>query len=115
MILQSLTGLDHITSTQGEELSPHRYVRPSHGCPLSEMELRHPATGGYTKHDKHLERIRIPSSNSVATKSGSVEIGRLVWGVCTKSESVEISWLAFGVATRCGLVNISWLDLDVEI
>ncbi|XP_076459748.1 disks large homolog 5-like [Babylonia areolata] len=75
---QSFTGLDRITPTPSEEFNA-RYIRPpphgSHHQPLSEVELRQPGGGGYyPRHDKHLERIRIPSSNSVTTKSGSVEI-----------------------------------------
>ncbi|KAK7500983.1 hypothetical protein BaRGS_00007863 [Batillaria attramentaria] len=73
---QSFTGFDRITPTPSEEFGPPRYIRPpphsGHGRPLSEVELRQ--AGGYPKHDKHLERFRIPSSSSVTTKSGSVEI-----------------------------------------
>ena len=75
MGFQSYTGLDRVTPTPSEE---QRYGRPPHGRPVSEMELRHARTGGHSKHDKPLERIRIPSSNSVNNKSGSVEIGMLL-------------------------------------
>lgn len=72
---QSFTGFDRSTPTLSEEFGPPRYIPPpphGGGRPLSEVELRQ--ARGYTKHDKHLERFRIPSSNSITTKSGSVEI-----------------------------------------
>ena len=102
---QSYTGVDRITPTPSEEFSPTRYGRPPHqaphGRPVSEMELRHAGAGGYPKHDKHLERIRIPPSNSVNTKSGSVEIGTLV---CACKSGEEDS-LCFGMR-GCSLAGL---------
>ncbi|KAK7112713.1 hypothetical protein V1264_012124 [Littorina saxatilis] len=75
---QSFTVVDRNTPTPSEEFGPPLYIRPypqvPHGRPVSDMELRQPGSSGFHKHDKLQERIRIPSSNSVSYKSGSVEI-----------------------------------------
>lgn len=77
MELQSYTGLDRVTPTPQQ-----CYGRPPHQGPhghlMSEMELCPAGVGAYSNHDRPAERIRIPSSNSVNNKSGSVEIGTLV-------------------------------------
>lgn len=74
MSQQSFSVPDRITPTPSEE-TPLRYARNtthgSHIRPVSEVEHRYMV---FSKHEKLLERIRIPSSSGVTPKSGSVEI-----------------------------------------
>ncbi|XP_012942925.1 disks large homolog 5 [Aplysia californica] len=69
---RSYSTLDRLTPTFNEDLYTSRLARNSpRGRPFLEEEGRQTA---FTKRDKVIERIRIPSSTSVNTKSGSVEI-----------------------------------------
>ena len=68
---QSYSTFDRLTPTISEEL---RFARNSpRARAFLEEDARQTA---FTKRDKVIERIRIPSSTSVNTKSGSVEIGK---------------------------------------
>jgi hypothetical protein len=80
LLFQSFTGLDRITPTP-EEFSPPRYIQHSapHHHRRSHFDDYRQPPNPYVKRDRHAmeERIRIPSSNSGTSKSGSVEIGML--------------------------------------
>ncbi|XP_059176195.1 disks large homolog 5-like isoform X2 [Physella acuta] len=67
---KSCSTLERFTPSISEEHFPSRYSRTSpHGRTFLDDDIRQAA-----KRDKVFERIRIPSSTSVNTKSGSVEI-----------------------------------------
>ncbi|CAL1527985.1 unnamed protein product [Lymnaea stagnalis] len=69
---KSYSTLDRITPTISEELYPTRYPRGSpHSRAFLDEDIRQAA---FSKRDSVFDRFRIPSTTSVNTKSGSVEI-----------------------------------------
>lgn len=71
-LTQSYSTNERFTPTINEEFYPPRYPHSSHIRTYFDDDIRQAPF----KRDRGFERIRIPSSTSVNTKSGSVEIGQ---------------------------------------